>query len=217
MGKLSTQEQGLSDLCSRNKQCRTTFQDAELIGPSTSKRLHGGVVCLSVWCGGVFECLVRSTNHCLKKMVGRSRLSLNELNTVLAEVETIINSRPLSYILSEDLEEPLTPSHLLTGRRILSLPDRLVPSRDSIDEEFMLASTSNQLKNWVKRLSNALNYFWIRWRDDSYQIEGCTQVYQPGLWPITTKYGRGCYCSWWRFAPQFLEAWKSGESIGWTR
>ena len=67
------------------------------------------------WWGGVFECLVRSTKRCLKKMVGRSRLSLDELNTVLAEVEAIINSRPLSYISSDDLEEPLTPSHLLTG------------------------------------------------------------------------------------------------------
>ena len=97
------------------------------------------------WWGGVFEQLVRSTKR-YPKMTGRSRFSLDELNTVLAEVEAIVNSRPLSYISSEDLEEPLTPSHLLTGRRIRSLPDCLVSSRDSIDEEFMLASTSNQLK-----------------------------------------------------------------------
>ena len=34
----------------------------------------------------------------------------------------------------------------------------------------MLASTSNQLRNRVKHLSDALNYFWIRWRDE-YLVE----------------------------------------------
>ena len=42
---------------------------------------------------------------------------------MVTEVEMILNSRPLSYVSTEDLEEPLTPSHLLMGRRVLSLPD----------------------------------------------------------------------------------------------
>lgn len=35
----------------------------------------------------------------------------------------IVNSRPISYVSSSDLEEPW--SHLLIGRRLLSLPDNL--------------------------------------------------------------------------------------------
>ena len=34
----------------------------------------------------------------------------------------IINSRPLSYVSTEDLQETLTPSHLLIGHRLFSLP-----------------------------------------------------------------------------------------------
>ena len=34
------------------------------------------------------------------------------------EVKAIINSRPLLYITPTDMEESLTPSHLLTNRRI---------------------------------------------------------------------------------------------------
>ena len=75
------------------------------------------------WWGGVFGRMVRMTKRCLKKMVGRARLTYEELNTVVIEVEAVINSRPLSYVTADDLDQPLTPAHLLTGRRLLSLPD----------------------------------------------------------------------------------------------
>ena len=66
------------------------------------------------------------TKRCLKKSVGRAILTYDKLLTVLAEVEIILNSRPLSYLSSENIEEPLTPSHLLIGHRVLSLPDTVV-------------------------------------------------------------------------------------------
>ena len=77
------------------------------------------------WWGGIFERLVKSTKRCLRKMVGRAKLLLDELHTAIVEIESIINSRPLSYQASSDMEEPLTLSHLLIGRRVLNLPDNL--------------------------------------------------------------------------------------------
>ena len=74
----------------------------------------------------------------------------------------MINSRPLSYLSSDDMEEPLTPSHLIVGRRILNLPDHLSYMCDLDDSEFTL--DTNQATNRVKHLNNILNHFWNRWR-----------------------------------------------------
>ena len=75
------------------------------------------------WWGGIFERLVRSVKRCLKKTIGGATLTYEELLTAVVEVEMILNGRPLSYVSGEDTEEPLTPSHLLCGRRLMSLPD----------------------------------------------------------------------------------------------
>jgi hypothetical protein len=64
---------------------------------------------LAPWWGGAFERLVRSTKRCLKKMIGRAHFSLDELTTALAGIEAVLNSRPLTYISSEDMDEPITP------------------------------------------------------------------------------------------------------------
>ena len=109
------------------------------------------------WWGGVFERMVKSTKRCLKKMVGEAKLSLDKLHTAVVEIESIINSRPLSYISSSDLEEPLTPSHLLIGRRILNIPDNLGYLLDPVDEEFTV--DASQLRKRVKYLSSTLNQF----------------------------------------------------------
>ena len=68
------------------------------------------------WWGGIFERMVQSTKRCLRKIVGQVRLNYDESLTMVTEVESIINSRPLSYISSDDLDEHLTPSHFLTRR-----------------------------------------------------------------------------------------------------
>ena len=67
------------------------------------------------WWGNVFERMIKSVKHCLRKTIGRAKLTHDELLTAFTEVEVIVNSRPLSYLSKEDIEEPLTPSHLLIG------------------------------------------------------------------------------------------------------
>ena len=65
---------------------------------------------------------MKQVKSCLKKTLGRSKLSFDKLTTILAEIEAVLNSIPLTYLYSDDVEEPLTPSHLVIGRRQLTLP-----------------------------------------------------------------------------------------------
>ena len=69
-----------------------------------------------------FERLVKQVKSSMNKTLGRSRLSFDELTTILVEVEAVLNSRPLTYLYSDDVEEPLTPWHLVIGQRLLTLP-----------------------------------------------------------------------------------------------
>ena len=58
--------------------------------------------------------------RCLRKVLGNSRLTYDELSTILTEVESTLNSLPLTYLYVE-LGEALTSSHLLHGDRLSAL------------------------------------------------------------------------------------------------
>jgi len=117
------------------------------------------------WWGGAFERLVKSTKRCLRKLIGRAQVSFDELITLLAEVECVLNSRPLTYVSASDTEEPLTPSHLITGRRIRNLPDHLSHIHELDDVDYAPAS-GNELNRRMKYINNLLNHFWKRWRNE---------------------------------------------------
>ena len=111
------------------------------------------------WWGGVFERMVRCVKRCLRKMVGQAKLSEDELLTSLVEVEAVLNSRPLTVVSAEDLEEPLTPSHLIVGRRLLSSATTApCPEPDEFQP-----GTVDDLTRRSRYLNAALDHFWRRW------------------------------------------------------
>ena len=77
--------------------------------------------------GGVWERLIRLSKTAIKKVQGRRHISLPILETIVVEVEAILNDHPLTFVSSElEDPEPLTPAHLLHGRRITCLPHQVV-------------------------------------------------------------------------------------------
>eukprot|EP00794_Sanderia_malayensis_P017243 gene17243-biopygen14837 len=112
----------------------------------------------SPWWGGYFERMVGSVKRCLRKVLGNARLTSDELTTVLVEVEGTLNSRPLTYLYDE-LGEVLTPSHLIHGFRLSSLPG-------DIDLTDYSDNTQDKLTKRFVYVSKKLSHFWNRWRKE---------------------------------------------------
>ena len=94
-------------------------------------------------------------------MIGKAKLTQEELLTVLTEVEAVMNNRPLSYAENFETEEPLTPSHLLFGRRIRSMPEYMCYT----EEEYQLDNNKDVLDKWMKLLERILTMHWRRRRE----------------------------------------------------
>ena len=67
----------------------------------------------------------------------------------------MVNSRPLTYVYPEVTEEPLTPSHLVIGRRLNTLPDRTELSDDE--------DCASKLQRKARHLSKLKEHFRKRW------------------------------------------------------
>ncbi|KAL4141999.1 hypothetical protein QTP88_004531 [Uroleucon formosanum] len=78
--------------------------------------------------GGLWEAAVRSTKRLLVRVIGTHIFTYEEFSTVLARVEAILNSRPLTPASSDPHDlECLTPGHFLIGQPLLAIPPRSNP------------------------------------------------------------------------------------------
>ena len=82
------------------------------------------------WKGGHFERLVGLVKSVLSSSLRRKKLSIEDFTTILAEVQCVINSRPLTHVEDDAGCEALTPNRLLFGRDILLSPILLRPYQE---------------------------------------------------------------------------------------
>lgn len=89
-----------------------------------------------------------------------TQLDNEAFRTLMTEVESIVNSRPLSVNDLNDPEalEPLTPNYLLTLKQKLVLPP---PGK------FQRADL--YCRKWWRRVQYMANQFWFRWRREFLQ------------------------------------------------
>ena len=103
------------------------------------------------WWGGIFERMVRSTKRCLKKILGDSRLTYEEVLTILSEIQVRINNRRLTFLYEEPGDEVVTPNRLLFGRKL------------NLDCHGNDACFNENVNSRFSHLSSILKHFWKRW------------------------------------------------------
>ncbi|XP_073953501.1 uncharacterized protein [Choristoneura fumiferana] len=101
---------------------------------------------------GLWEACVKHTKYYLKRVMLKALLTYEELCTVLAQVEAVINSRPLTP-MSTDINDYtyLTPGHFLIGTALNAYPEK-----DVTDVPI------NRLKFW-NICCNMYQQFWKVW------------------------------------------------------
>ena len=102
--------------------------------------------------GGVWERLVKSAKKDLKITLNGQLVNNETLLTLMAEIKSLLNSRPLTHISVDPKDlEAITPNHFLIGRNSLKIPPDVFDERDF-----------NSRKRW-RQAQTLTNHFWRRW------------------------------------------------------
>ncbi|XP_053407961.1 uncharacterized protein LOC128559664 [Mercenaria mercenaria] len=117
------------------------------------------------WYGGYWERLVGLVKRSLRKSLGHRSLTDIQLQTVIKEIESVINSRPLLYV-DDDINSniTLTPGHFLTLNPRTGIPEADYDDNDP-DYKPYESSTKKLLKLWNKG-QKLLNNFWEIWKKE---------------------------------------------------
>lgn len=102
--------------------------------------------------GGLYEAGVKSCKLLLKRLIGDQVLTFEEFATVLARVEAVLNSRPLTEapLMPQDSCDYLSVGHILIGRPLTAPPE--IPVDDKC----------TPTQRW-ERVRHIGQQFWKRW------------------------------------------------------
>lgn len=104
--------------------------------------------------GGIWEASIKSAKTLIKRVIGVTVLTFEELQSLFVRVEACLNSRPLTSI-SSDESTPLilTPGHFLIGAPITAPPETNYGPNPMI----------HQPKNRWEHLQLMMSHFWKTW------------------------------------------------------
>ena len=100
------------------------------------------------------------TKRCLRKILGRSRINYNETLTILKEIQNVLNNRPITFLDTDDVIDPLTPNKLVYGRSID------MSNNKAGDNSDILEPNSMQLTNQFDNVQSILKQFWKLWSNE---------------------------------------------------
>ena len=84
------------------------------------------------------------------------RLTYEEMETALCQIEQMLNNRPLTYVYMNDLESCLTPKDLLLGQNLLL----------HSNNQSKILDLSWNINHHCSKINSILDQFWDRWRKE---------------------------------------------------
>lgn len=105
--------------------------------------------------GGIWEANVKCMKSHLCKTLNESYLTYEELNTLLIQIEGILNSRPLVQLTDDPFDyEALSPGHFLVGRELTAVAEPLYGDlKESSLSRYQL-------------IQKRMQHFWQRWSNE---------------------------------------------------
>ncbi|XP_073820586.1 uncharacterized protein [Musca autumnalis] len=105
--------------------------------------------------GGIWEAAVKAMKYHLRRIVGESKLTFEEMSTLLYQIEAVLNSRPL-YHLDENTDEMdvLTPGHFLIGRPLIGCPETASVVESTVN---ILRTTMEDVNSNFKKIVDQMN------------------------------------------------------------
>lgn len=104
---------------------------------------------------GLAEAAVKSMKTHLKKALGEKVLTLEEIHTLVCQIEGVVNSRPMCSINDDPNDtQTITPAHFLQ-----LVPMQLAPDEDVSDVK------ANYLSRW-QLVQKIFQQFWKQWKSE---------------------------------------------------
>ncbi|XP_058828363.1 uncharacterized protein LOC131688207 [Topomyia yanbarensis] len=102
--------------------------------------------------GGFWEAAVKSMKQHLQRTIGLKILCPDELQTVFVQIESCLNSRPLTPLSNDPSDfEALTPAHFLIQRPLTVVPE---PALKEVP--------ASRLSRW-QQAQEFLQHIWAKW------------------------------------------------------
>ena len=140
-----------------SKLLQNLFKDEEVKKFLVMKRIEWiNILSKAPWYGGVYERLIKSVKHCLKKTMRNAKVTSAELYILVVEIEGTLNNRPLTYLSANECDKALTPNHLICGRRLEQLPDFNI---NHCTEEDLSPDNLNRKQQYLAKL---IRHWWNR-------------------------------------------------------
>lgn len=145
--------------------------------------------------GGLWEAGIKSCKAHLKRVIGNHVFTYEEFCTLLYQVESVLNSRPISPLSSDPNDlQPLTPGHFLVGRSLSALPDPDVTliAENRLDQFQTIQRHLQHLwKRWSKEYISELQQR-VKWKAHHSDLtnDSLVIIKEDNLPPLKWKLGR---------------------------